>query len=420
MSATLTPTSVNELVEAVHSAPRVLAVGAGTKPRLSAVDAVKISTSRLRGITEYDPGEFTFTALAGTPVREIAVALAERGQYLPFDPMLLGVPLTRPSATLSPIGGEGRVRGQRPTESSDTHLHEGSTLGGTVAAGLSGPGRFRFGGVRDFILGVRFVDGEGRLLRMGGKVVKNAAGFDLPKFFVGSLGRFGVLVEMTFKVFPRPASTLTLKLAVKDAEAAALVMTEAANARWEADALDYLPEASSVFLRLAGPAAALEEMAREILARWPGEKLSAEEAENLWTQLREFYWAHQPHSPPHPAFGHPLHHRGRGQGEGADSDKGAVVKVPLTPAVVPMFIKSVCSLNGTRVHVSAGGNVAFVSLASASDAAVLDAGLRELGLSGVTLRGDAPLWFGVRPRPQIAAAVKLALDPQNRFPSLDD
>ena len=68
-------------------------------------------------------------------------------------------------------------------------VEAGATLGGTVAAGLSGPGRFRFGGVRDFILGVRFVDGQGRLLRMGGKVVKNCAGFDVPKFFVGSLGR---------------------------------------------------------------------------------------------------------------------------------------------------------------------------------------------------------------------------------------
>jgi glycolate oxidase FAD binding subunit len=307
--------------------------------------------------------------------------------------MLLGFPFTRPSATLSPVGGEGRVRGQHSTGSGDIQPHDGSTLGGTIAAGLSGPGRFRFGGVRDFILGVRFVDGAGRLLRMGGKVVKNAAGFDLPKFFVGSLGRFGVLAEMTFKVFPRPTSTLTLKLPVKDAGAAALVLTEAANARWEADALDYLPEASNVFLRLAGPAAALDEIAREILARWPGEELSPEEADNFWTQLREFTWT---------ATGGPL------------------LKVPLTPAALPGLDQAVRSLNSAQVHVSAGGNVAFVSLTSASDAASLDGSLRKLGLSGVTLRGDAPLWCGVRPRPQIASAVKQALDPQNRFPSLDD
>jgi FAD/FMN-containing dehydrogenase len=97
-------------------------------------------------------------------------------------------------------------------------VDSGATLGGTVAAGLSGAGRFRFGGLRDFILGVRFVDGTGRVLRMGGKVVKDAAGFDLPKFFVGSLGRFGVLAQITFKVFPRPASTMTLRLSAATLE----------------------------------------------------------------------------------------------------------------------------------------------------------------------------------------------------------
>src|SRR4051812_30056493 len=187
MDRLLAPGSVKELVDAVRSTPHLLAVGAGTKPRLSAVDAVKLSTARLRGIIEYDPSEFTFTAAAGTTIREIAATLEERGQYLPFDPMLVAA---------------------------------GATLGGTVAAGLSGPGRFRFGGLRDFILGVRFVDGMGRLLRMGGKVVKNAAGFDLPKFFVGSLGRFGVLAEMTFKVFPRPIASRTLRLTAETLGAA--------------------------------------------------------------------------------------------------------------------------------------------------------------------------------------------------------
>src|SRR5437660_7832676 len=154
----------------------------------------------LSGIVEYEPSEFTFTALAGTRVTEIAEALRKRGQYLPFDPMW---------------------------------QEAGATLGGTVASGLSGPGRFRFGGLRDFILGVRFVDGTGRLLRMGGKVVKNAAGFDLPKFFVGSLGRFGVLAELTFKVFPRPPSRLTLRLAARDMASAAQMMIEAGNTHRE-------------------------------------------------------------------------------------------------------------------------------------------------------------------------------------------
>src|SRR3954467_6679911 len=233
----LLPESIPGIVDAVRSTPHLLAVGAGTKPRLSSVDAVKLSTARLRGISEYDPSEFTFAAAAGTPIREIAAALAERGQSLPFDPML---------------------------------VEAGATLGGTVAAGLSGPGRFRYGGLRDFILGVRFVDGMGRLLRLGGKVVKNAAGFDVPKFLVGSLGRFGFITEATFKVFPRPASQLTLRLEPADMPAAVHITMAASRARWELDALDLLPGELAMALRLAGPASAISELAKEILARWPG------------------------------------------------------------------------------------------------------------------------------------------------------
>ena len=147
---------------------------------------------------------------------------------------------------------------------------------------MSGPGRFRFGGLRDFIFGVQFVDGIGRLLRMGGKVVKNAAGFDLPKFFVGSLGRYGVLTEMTFKVFPRPATQLTLRLDAGDPETAVQIITAAANSRWEVDALDWLPDQNLIALRLAGPATALEPLAREILHRWPGQQIGETEATELW------------------------------------------------------------------------------------------------------------------------------------------
>src|SRR5882724_1667036 len=90
MTPTASPKTVAELADAVRSAPRVIAVGAGTKPRLSRVapDVVRISTARLTGIIEYEPSEFTFTALAGTPLREIETTLAKSGQYLPFDPVL--------------------------------------------------------------------------------------------------------------------------------------------------------------------------------------------------------------------------------------------------------------------------------------------------------------------------------------------
>lgn len=360
MTAALQPVSLEELTEAVRSAPRVLAVGAETKPRLSAVDAVKISLARLTGVTEYEPSEFTITALAGTPLQEIAATLAERGQFLPFDPML---------------------------------VEAGATLGGTVAAGVSGPGRLRFGGMRDFILGVRFVDGAGRLLRAGGKVVKNAAGFDLPKFFVGSLGRFGILAEITFKVFPRPVSTLTLQFPVAGAEAAAQIITEASGARWEPAAVDLLPGGNAVCIRLAGPPGALREMAREIFARWPGAALSDGEAETVWSDLREFRWA---------------------------CADGFLAKVALTPAAWPALERTLCMFDGARAHLSAGGSQAFISLPPTTLTVPLDESLHGLGLAAVTLRGNAPLWLGARPRAKIALAVKEALDSEHRFPSLDD
>jgi glycolate oxidase FAD binding subunit len=354
------PATPEELAEAVRDMPRALAVGAGTKPRLSTVDVPKVSTARLTGIVEYEPDEFTFTALAGTPLREIAAALAERGQYLPFDPMLVAA---------------------------------GATLGGTIAAGLSGPGRFRYGGLRDFILGVRFVDGMGRLLRMGGKVVKNAAGFDLPKFFVGSLGRFGVLAEATFKVFPRAAGTLTIAPPATSIESAAELLTRVANSRWEAEALDIMPGTNIVMLRLSGPESSLHEIAREINATLGEVTLPQEDAEFVWKSFREFQWV-SPHD--------------------------SLVKVALTPAKVAAVSHALSALGVTRIHFSAGGNVAFVALPANLRMESLGSVLKQLDLLGLTLRGDAPLWIGERRRLSIEDRVKHALDPQGRFPSLDE
>ena len=109
------PTNIAEVADIIRSSKKVLAVGAQTKPRLSQCteDVQLISMRGISGILEYDPGEFTFTAFAGTPLREIVATLATQGQYLPFDPPLVG---------------------------------SGATIGGTVAAGLSGPGRFAMAG----------------------------------------------------------------------------------------------------------------------------------------------------------------------------------------------------------------------------------------------------------------------------------
>ena len=221
---------------------------------------------------------------------------------------------------------------------------------------------------------------------MGGRVVKNAAGFDVPKFLVGSAGRFGVLAEMTFKVFPRPAARLTLRLRSEDTAGLVRIMTEAAVARWEIDALEASPEENVVLARLAGPGAALEVLAGEMLRRWPGERVATEEAEDAWSRLARFDWAY------------------------AD---GSLVKVALTPSQVVPFVAWARRGPRARVRIASGGNAGYLSFPAGAELAPLE-------WPAVTLRGDLPLWPGRNRSSEIAARVKAALDPQHRFPGIDE
>jgi glycolate oxidase FAD binding subunit len=354
----LEPTTPAEMADAVHASPRVLTVGAHTKPRLAAVShgITLLSTRCLSGITEYEPEEFTFTALAGTPVREIVETLAARGQYLPFDPIL---------------------------------VEAGATIGGTVAAGFNGPGRLRYGGIRDFILAVQFVDGRGKLLRGGAKVVKNAAGFDVPKFLVGSLGRYGVLVEVTFKVFPRPTSWTTLSVATSIEQLAGR-LSEGAVARWELDALNYDREAGMLYARIGGPAEANTALAAEIMTRWPSATVMAEDdAAQWWRSQVELDWA-----------------------EGCDF----LAKVPMTLAKLPSFLNVIAPNDGSRVQISGAGSVAWAALPDASDSSRFDAALRTLELRALTLRGDAaPLFLGAENPTELHERVQRVFDPERRF-----
>ena len=206
-SELIRPDSVEAVQEVFRDGKQVLPFGGGTKPVLSSARAgyAQLDMSALNGIMEYEPDEMTFTALTGTPVSEIMRTLAKHGQYLPFDPPL--------------------ARG-------------GATLGGTVAAGISGPGRYQFGGVRDFILGVRYIDSRGQEVRAGGKVVKNAAGFDIPKLMIGSRGVLGVLIDLSFKVFPRPPAYVSYSLQFEDLEGVLDAMGRASDVKLSLSALD--------------------------------------------------------------------------------------------------------------------------------------------------------------------------------------
>lgn len=319
--------------------------------------AVTVDMTGLNGMLEYEPGEYTFTAYAGTAVQDIQRQLAKNGQYLPFDPLLAA---------------------------------QGATLGGTIAANTSGSGRYRYGGVRDFILGARFVDGYGRLIRGGGKVVKNAAGFDLPKFMVGSLGGFGILAEVSFKVFPVPPAYTTLRLALADVAAAMAAIFSLATRPLEMDALDIVVTdvGADLLIRLGGLPEALPARAdrlRQLLTAYsPAIETIADDAA-LWQTANDLAWA----------AGAPL-----------------LVKAPVAPKRVVELDTAVIP-HTTHRRYTAGGNVAWLA---APDAAPLDAVLQQLGLMGLALRGtEVQPYLGQQPPPTLLHRAAQALDPQGKF-----
>lgn len=149
-----------------------------------------LDTRAYTGIVDYEPTELVITARAGTPLREIEDAMRTQGQMLAFEPPYFG---------------------------------EGATLGGCVAAGLSGPRRPYAGSVRDLVLGIRMLDGAGRDLRFGGQVMKNVAGYDVSRLMTGSLGTLGVLLEVSLKALPLPRAEVTLRREHDAAAAIALM-----------------------------------------------------------------------------------------------------------------------------------------------------------------------------------------------------
>src|SRR5881275_3339057 len=147
--------------------------GGGTKDWYGMPPAGELLDTRAHaGIVDYEPTELVITARCGTPLAEIEAVLAERGQMLAFEP---------------------------------PHFGAGATIGGAIAAGLSGPRRPYAGAVRDFVLGARIVNGKGEDLSFGGRVIKNVAGYDVSRLMAGSLGTLGIITEISFKVLPRPA-----------------------------------------------------------------------------------------------------------------------------------------------------------------------------------------------------------------------
>lgn len=203
-----------------------------------------LSIAEHQGIVTYEPSELVITARAGTPLATIEATLAEQGQCLAFEP---------------------------------PHFGEHATWGGCIACGLSGPARPYQGAVRDFVLGVRCLNGKGELLRFGGQVMKNVAGYDISRLMVGALGTLGVLLEISCKVLPKAAEEVTLVMNTT---------LEQALEHMQYWGNQNIPLTASCFegdrlllLRLAGSHIQSE------MAKIPAEKMH--DGPQFWTDLRE-------------------------------------------------------------------------------------------------------------------------------------
>jgi glycolate oxidase FAD binding subunit len=203
------------------------------------------------GITSYEPSELVVTVRAGTPLAELEALLAQQGQCLPFEP---------------------------------PHFEGGATVGGMVAAGLSGPARASVGALRDYVLGVSMVNGRGEALTFGGQVMKNVAGYDVSRLMVGALGTLGLITEVSLKVLPVAPAEATLKFGMAQPQA-----LERLNA-WGGQPLPLnascwvdVDGTATLYLRLRGAVAAVEAACKSL----GGERQDNTAVAPDWTLCRD-------------------------------------------------------------------------------------------------------------------------------------
>ena len=211
--------------------------------RIAGGEPLAVSTHS--GIVNYEPVELVITARAGTPMRDLESALSAAGQMLPFEP---------------------------------PHFGDHATLGGTIACGLSGPRRPYAGAARDYVLGVRLISGRGEILKFGGEVMKNVAGYDVSRLMTGAMGTLGILLDVSLKVLPRPHAELTL-VQQRPPAAALGIMQELATRPLPLSAMCY--DGDQLYLRLSGAATAVDSARRHI----GGDLLN--NGPDLWQRVRE-------------------------------------------------------------------------------------------------------------------------------------
>jgi len=243
---------VSEVLAASQSNTPLTIQGGGTKSFLGRDTEQRakcqvLNVSEHSGIVNYQPVELVLTARAGTRLSEIEKTLDDNNQMLAFEP---------------------------------PHFGESDTLGGTLACNLSGPARPWGGSVRDHVLGIRLINGKAEHLRFGGQVMKNVAGYDVSRLQAGAMGTLGVVTEISLKVLPKHAHTVTLKQAM-DAQAAIDLMNQRAGVAKPLNAACWMD--GYLYIRLAGAESSVEATAKE----WSGERVDDDDATEFWRCLRD-------------------------------------------------------------------------------------------------------------------------------------
>ncbi len=350
-----------ERIRAAHETGSPLIIqGGGSKSFYGNADEGEVlSTRALTGVIDYQPKELVLTARAGTPLAEIEALLAGQNQMLAFEPPHFGeFPLAGRPAT---------------TQAAATPIQ--ATLGGSIAAGLSGPRRPYAGAARDFVLGVRIIDGTGQPLRFGGQVIKNVAGYDVSRLMVGALGTLGLLTEVSLKVLPKPAEEMSLQFELDEA-AAILKMNQWAGQPLPLSATSW--HAGLLTVRLSGATPAVH----AAQAKLGGTVLK--DAAAFWQRLRDQAT---------PFF-----------------DKRPLWRLAVKPTTPPLKL-------GEAQWIEWGGAVRW--LASDQPAARLREAAQAAGGHATLFRGDAPSDGVFAPLPPAMLALQRALkqrfDPRGIF-----
>lgn len=390
----LTPSSETEAAEIIRehadSKTPLHIRGGGTRAGFgNAVTAeATLSSASLTGIVEYNPAEMVITVRSGTPVSEIEAALAANGQAMAFEPM--------------------DHRGAMGTSGTPT-------IGGLFAVNSSGPRRFTAGAARDHLLGVRFVNGAGDVVKAGGKVMKNVTGLDLVKLLAGSHGTMGFLTEVTFKVLPVPKTAVTIVISGLEDEQAMKALATAMSLSVEVSGAAHLPESvrgrfiggnlpegSATVMRLEGLEASVTVRAEKLAAAMAGfgpvSRLDAEHSTTLWREIRDI----MPY---------------------ADGTARPLWRLSMAPSQAWKLVAGLRLRAGIDAYYDWQGGLVWMRMEAEPEAEVLRHGIRSLGGGHATLLRAAPEIRAVTPafEPQTPAVallsgrVRAKLDPHGIF-----